>query len=233
MTLKYYFSNSATPYTPATKRGAWDDSAATVIQLLNTVSSGAAATSGVAETSSSGVWDVLLGRWVSNALTADITFDVGSWTWQSVIGFLESNSAADMVQHIHIYVTTGDSDTVRGTLVSDVLGAPLSSEELPTTAAGQLFNNSTTNALTATVAAKAGDRIVVEIGYQAQNTSTVSRTGTMDYGNTGTDLTDGSTSTTTLAGWIEFKNNMSFNNYLFVKSTLANLGIISVTEKTR
>src|SRR3989344_4462594 len=127
MPTRLYITNSAPAINPSVK-GAWDDPNATLNRLLDTSKAGVAATSAVDESSSSGTFDVLQGRWISPGLASDTTF-------------------------------TSGTDTVK---------------------------------------ALAGDRIVVEFGYQAQNTTTVTQTGTMNYGNTGaTDLTDGSVNVTT------------------------------------
>jgi hypothetical protein len=61
--------------------------------------------------------------------------------------------------------------------------------EWGTTALGKALSAAAT--LTA-VAALTGDRIVVEIGYRSRNTTvTTSRTGTIWYGGSGSDLTSG------------------------------------------
>jgi hypothetical protein len=122
----------------------------------------------------------------------------GSVVW--VLGVQESATAANDHLHLHIFVTVGDTDTVRGTVLSDFIGAV----EFPTTATGQTSND---QSLT-TVAVQAGDRVVVEVGYQAQNTSALSRTGTMHYGGaTGVDsLGATQTTVTTTYGWIQFSD---------------------------
>jgi len=202
MSVRLYFTNATTGYTPTTKRGAWDDSAGTTIKKLGLAPSGAAATVAVAETSTTNNYDVLLGRWVSDPIVNAKTIS-GNVSW--VIGLKESNAAANMMVHVHVYVTTGDSDTVRGTLLADSVGTT----ELPTTAAGTTEG---TKAVTST-AVSVGDRIVVEVGYQSQNTSATSYTGTMNYGNTGTnDLAAAATTVTTRPGYIEFDTEGLFTN---------------------
>ena len=193
---KLYVANSTTPYAPATYRGAWDASGSIVDMALTQTPTGTAATKGVAETNVSAGYDVMLARFVSEKLQANYTF-TASDKIEWVLGWLESNAAADMFSHIHIYVTTGSSDTVRGTLLTNNIGAT----ELVTTAAGMgegLFS------LAGTVAALQGDRIVIEVGYVAQNTVTTSRTGTLNYGGTTTDLFAGSTNEQTEPGWFQF-----------------------------
>ena len=48
----------------------------------------------------------------------------------------------------------------------------------------------------------AGDRLVVEVGYRALNTSTTPYSGTLYYGGTGGDLTDGGAANT-LTGYLD------------------------------
>ena len=201
---KLYLTTNTAPYTPATLRGAWDQTGSAVTRAFDTqkYSGGNITTIGIAETNAAANWDVLLGRWVSGPIAAQ-TF---SGTLDCVIGLLESNAAADLALHIHAYVTQGDSDTVRGTLLADYVET--TANEWPTTATGRAFAAAQT---IAAVVASAGDRIVIEVGYVALNASATSYTGTINYGTvvaaTGlpaSDLTAGSTSVTTLAGFFQF-----------------------------
>src|SRR5690606_29551175 len=76
--------------------------------------------------------------------------------------------------------------------------------EFPTAAAGIVLppdpgyvNN--------TIYFEAGDRIVVELGFRARNSTTSSRTGTVYFGGTGTsDMAQGVT-TLTRPGWIDLQ----------------------------
>ena len=190
-TTRFYFQNAAAPYSPATKRGSWDDTASFVDKKMDVTKSGANATIGVAETTATNNWDVLLARFVSPPLGSAKTI---TGVLNLMLGVLESNAAMNALTHIHGFVTAGDTDTVRGTFLTNKIAVG----EWPTTATAQLRSWDLTD-----VSASAGDRLVIEIGYQAQNTGTTSYTGTIDYGGTGSDLTDGSTSTSTLTGFID------------------------------
>ncbi|NBX72862.1 MAG: hypothetical protein EBQ89_01035 [Alphaproteobacteria bacterium] len=138
---------------------------------------------GSAETVSSADYDVLLLRCVSAPLAADHNF---SGTLNLMMGVQESNAAADMAYYLHVFVTQGDTDNLRGTLLANY--ADPDTNEWGTTALGKALSAAAT--LTA-VAALTGDRIVVEIGYRSRNTVTTSRTGTIWYGGSGSDLTSG------------------------------------------
>jgi hypothetical protein len=194
MATRFYLGATAADYTPATKRGAWDDASATLARRLAPAPEGAASTATTAETAAAAGHDVLLGRWISDpALTAGTLSGTATW----IMGVLESATAADLHFHLHAYVTTGDSDTPRGTLLADSIGAT----EWPTAATGR---GEGAKAL-ASVAVSAGDRLVVEIGYAAQNAVATSYSGTLHYGNTGaTDLAAAASTVTTDPGWIEF-----------------------------
>ncbi len=192
---RLYLTNAAPGYTPATKRGSWDDSGATLARKLGRRPEGAAATAARAETNITNLYDVLLGRWVSEP--ARVAGELsGAMNW--AVGAMESAAAANLFFHWHVYVTAGDTDTVRGVLRTSAVNA----NEWPIApATGRTGNDWTLDPVNVQV----GDRLVVELGYQAQNTVTTSRTGTINYGNTGeTDLTLNSANVTTEPGWVEF-----------------------------
>jgi hypothetical protein len=199
-----YLSNTAAGFTPTTKRGTWTTSSSAVAKLLGRRPSGTATTSGVAETSAS-VNQVLLGRWISDpAVVAGTMAGTAQW----VIGALESSTSADMFWYLHIYVTSGDTDTPRGTLLSNY--TPGVGTEWTATATGRGEGAQSLSSVSVSV----GDRICVEVGYQARNVVTTSFTGTINYGNTGTtDLAQGGTGVTTAPGWIEFSGADAIFNY--------------------
>ncbi|AZM47809.1 hypothetical protein DMB38_20255 [Streptomyces sp. WAC 06738] len=161
--------------------------------LLGRQPAGASTTSAKAETSTAQN-SVLLGRWISPAARTAGTL---SGTVSFTTGRGASDSAAAFVTRVHMYVTVGDSNTVRGTLLDNWQG----STNWPVTAAGGTATGQTIGS----VSLQAGDRIVVEFGYEATNTSGTSYTGTMYYGATGTtDLVSAATAVTTDPSWVEF-----------------------------
>jgi len=202
MASRLYLTNAAAGYTPTTKRGAWDNSSASLARQLGFVPAGTAATAGVADgTANTNNLDILLGRWISEPV--DRAGEL-SGTAEWIMGALESNLNANDMWHVHIFATAGDSNTVRGTLLADSIGTT----EWPTTATARGEGAKTLT----DVDLQVGDRVVVEIGYQAQNTSTTSYTGTVNYGNTGTtDLASGNTGAnlTGRPGWIEFSDPLA------------------------
>lgn len=222
MACRLYLQNASAPYTPATIRGAWDKTAGAITAKLGQNKSGASTTIGDNETNANNNFDVLLARFISDPLPAGITI-AGTVQW--MMGVLENHAAANDYFHVHIYITTGDSDTPRGTLLTDSIGAT----EWPTTPA--IAQGEGAKTLTS-VSASAGDRIVAEIGYQAQNTVTTSRIGTINYGGTGADLTAGDSTVTTQVGWFEFSHDIfGTDRQHKVKPKTASLQRIPLTKK--
>lgn len=195
-TTRFYLQNATADYSPATLRGAWDSTASAVTKKMARAKSGASTTVAIAETSTTNNFNVLLGRFVSEAFTNNFGF-LTSNTVQWIAMVTESSASAHDFFHVHAYVTSGNSDTPRGTLLTDNIGAT----EWTTTNTGRGEGTKTVSSLSAQV----GDRLVVEIGYQAQNTSATSFTGTLRYGGTGADSTQGTTTST--VGWVEIVSN--------------------------
>jgi hypothetical protein len=201
---RFYTFDSTAPYSPATYKGAWDDTSQIVgSKYLNIApKSGAGVSAGwVSETSTSNEWDVLCARFVSPPLAAQTILG-------NVYGFLSASvnpGTGNFVTHLHLYVTQGDSDAVRGTLLTDYCDsddnywpggwAPFS---IPATA------------LTP-VTVLAGDRIVLEYGFRARNTSATQVSTMFRYG--ADPIADDVTSVAdayTLTGWLEFSNKVFF-----------------------
>lgn len=202
--MRLYLTNAAPGYTPATKRGTWNSSAATLARALAAAPAGTNTTAALAEASSTSNYNGLLGRWITDPIV-----NAGSLagTARMIAGVRESASGMNAYFRIHIYVLAGSTDTVRGTLYAN--GVPSSgvaaAEWYQATSGGQGRDTGVME-LTA-VAVQPGDRIVCEIGYQAQNTSTTSFTGTLYYGGTGTGVLDANdTAVTTDPGWIDFSD---------------------------
>jgi hypothetical protein len=206
MATRFYLHNDAAPYTPATLRGAWDQTAQAVTKRIDASKLPVSTATNVpaAETNVTAEWDVLLYRGVSGPLAAAT---IGTGTVDVMLPVIENTAAADFNYHLHIYVTQGDSDTPRGTLLSDYREAA-GVNEWGTAAAtcGRALNAA---ASLSSLAVSAGDRIVIEIGYAARNTVTTSYTGTLYYGVPAgkADLVAGGPSTN--LGYIEFSETLA------------------------
>jgi hypothetical protein len=227
MALRLYLTNTAAGYTPATIRGTWNDKTLTGASSLQARKLGAGTTAAKAETSTTNNWATLLRRFVSTPLNNAATLD-GAMTL--TFGCLESNAAANMIVQIHMFVTVGSTDVVRGALTSLALGggAEWPAPTISTSAFGvQVIIGA--GSITP-VAAQPGDRVVLEIGYRAGNTASTSYTGTLYYGATGSDLVVGSAQVTTQPGWMEFAGagfNTGFAPPLRSGATVSNTGPVS------
>jgi hypothetical protein len=183
----FHLANASPGYTP-TPKGSWDDTSHAVYKRLShTGPVGASATVTVTETTATNNWSELAYVFVSDPITVagNVT---GSYTLN--YGASESSASANCVTYTHMWVTQGNSDTVRGTVIANRIGGT----EFPTTASGRNVGAS----MDATVAAQVGDRIVLEIGTEFQNAVTTSFSATFYYGSTGgTNLGSGDTNVTT------------------------------------
>lgn len=179
MATKFYLHNKTAPYSPASFRGAWDATGSAVTKALDSASvpvdGSVIALLSIAEANATDEYDVLMFRGVSGPLKAGT---IGTGTVNLMLGVYESSTSANLHWHVHIYVTQGDSDTVRGTLLSDYREAAGTNEWASVRTATALNAAASLSSL----AVSAGDRLVVEIGYTARNTSATSYTGYLYYG---------------------------------------------------
>jgi len=192
---RLWFNNAAAGFTPTTIRGTWHITTSAIVQQLGLTPTGASTTRAQTKTNSTNPRNTLWGRWVSDPIAKSGTLS-GVCNW--VLGVNESSTNANAFFQLHIFVTAGDTDTVRGTLLSDFTGTT----EFSTTATGLGHHDQAISSVSVT----AGDRIVVEIGWQGQNTS-IALSATMRYGNNNiTGVRIGGTNVTTQPGWIQFSD---------------------------
>lgn len=198
---RYYIQNAAGGLNP-TDRGAWNDTY-TIVRKLDKTKYGSVSYRESNDASSTEDYDRLLVKAVSDGLPTDKTIS-GTLSW--CLGVREDNASANFYYHVHAFVTSGDTNTVRGTLLSDYIGEV----EWSTTALGLAVGAQAINS----VNAKAGDRIVIEIGFCGKNTTYREFFGRIYYGGTNaTDLTDGG-NVTTYPGWFEFSSDPMLPNYV-------------------
>jgi hypothetical protein len=178
---RLYLTSAPASYTPLATLSGWtDNSVAATPNHLGVAPAGAAMSTTVTETSTSGTYGGLVRQFVSLPATK-AGFLSGDYAL--TIGRVESNAAADLVAKLSIWVTAGDTATARGVAFDGV-----GSVEFPTTASAVAMTGPM-----GFVAFEAGDRLVVEVGYRATNTVATSYSGTMFFGGTGTDLVAGGT----------------------------------------
>ncbi|MEN6544946.1 MAG: hypothetical protein ABFE07_02800 [Armatimonadia bacterium] len=179
MPLKLYFQNAAAPYTPATIRGAWSNTAGANTAALGTSPSGGATAANVPVGYAGQPENVLVTRF-SYVLTSDYLFGEAV---SGVIGAYESAAGLNGYLKLHIFVTQGESDAPRGTLLANLVDA----QELntDTAACGGAFSG-----VPAELQCYEGDVLVVEVGYRASSTESTYR-GYIYRGGTGSpDLAD-------------------------------------------
>lgn len=203
MARYYPASATAAPYTPATFHGAWDDTASADTKKLRTDKTGTQTSNPVSETSASNTWDACVARFVSDGLAAGTI----SGTVDFCFGARDGGTAMAASYHVHLWVTQGDSDTARGTLIADYVEAA-SAEWTGVTA--QVGQRPVAPIAVTPVTVQAGDRLVLEIGYRANNTITSTATGRLYYGGSGSggDMDNGDASTTK-AAWIDVPDPVS------------------------
>lgn len=195
MATRFYIANAPSSYNPAVVKGAWDANGNILFgKKLSTVKEGAQLVNGANEASATNNWDVSLGQFVSEPLVANTTL---SGTLDYVLGLLGATSL-NARTHVHIWVSAGNTTTVRGTLLAnnvDTTNWPTSPNSFAKTAL----------ALT-TVNALRGDRIIIEVGYRAVNTSAANLgPGNIYLGGTAGDLAASDNPVSTAkASWFEF-----------------------------
>ncbi len=205
---RLYLSNNSAGYIPATVKGGWEQTAGHVVRGMHSVQdpafTGVPSSVSLTENSASANFDVLLIRAISAPLAADWTF---SGTVNLMLAAMENGSDADYAFCLHVYVTQGNSDTVRGTLLA-TYADPLANEWSAVSAIGKALASA--QALSS-IAALAGDRIVVEVGYRSYNTMTSSRYGLLYYGGNGSDLAAGGAATSGI-GYVDFSDAFTLAN---------------------
>lgn len=209
---KLYLSKGGAAYVPATIRGSWSKTSDASLVALYTAkdhpSMGDPVAASATESSSTSGYTSLIMRAVSAPLAADHTF---GGTLNAMIAVGESSSNADYCYFLHVFVTQGNSDVVRGTLLSNYG----ESVEWPTTAAGRALASAQS---VSAVAALTGDRIVAEIGLRSLNTTILSYSGTAYYGGGGSDLA-ASGAATSGVGFLDFSDTFTLYSNLVVRAS--------------
>lgn len=150
--------------------------------------------------------DTLLGQWISAPLDVNQNIGGGGATFRGQLRMAETNAALDARVQCIVYVIESDLSTVRGVLLA-MSAAALSHE----------FNTALRNisiplggsTATTLVAAQAGDRIVVEIGFRQH--ATFAANGQMDTLDTNaTELPVDETTTAADTPWVEFSDTITF-----------------------
>lgn len=194
--MRLYLTNSAAPYNPATTKGAWTVQSSNIgPSALSTSKVGTNVALAASETSASELGG-LIRQFVSAPFLRPGTI---SGVFSTVVSTLvNSTTNSNFVLYVTIWVTQGDSGTMRGGSLANVTSATT----WTTTATARGFTNT---ALSTNHYVQTGDRLVVELGFWTTNTTTTTRTGTSRYGGTNaTDLVLGdTTNVTSRSPWID------------------------------
>src|SRR3990167_537122 len=141
MATRFYIRGEAPSFNPTTFRGTWD-STASQEKSIHTLKFGARAQL-LSTAAHDADYDRVMLRLTSEPVLDAVTLTAGVDTWQSIIQVFEAGANWNAVTHLHVFVTEGDTDTVRGTLIDNAIASPLASEEWNTfPLTGNLFNNS-------------------------------------------------------------------------------------------
>lgn len=175
-TKLYLSSDTVSRYDPSTRRGAWDKTTGlAAFSRLTKTPTGGGNLGQNTDANATVDYDVLVTGGVSDPLLSNVTI---SGTLDFALLMCESNADTDAKLHLHIWVTQGDSASLRGTLLSDWID----SNELPSGSTTQAAGLSGSGISLSSVNAQAGDRIVIEIGARCGNNFSTSRTLTCNRG---------------------------------------------------
>lgn len=194
------------PGQTVTPNGGWEKTAGALLSFL-----GAKANNGAASTTIAGNGtandDTLLGQWISSPFDVNQNVGGGGATFAGQMRVNESSASLDARIQCVVYIIQSDLTTVRGTVLA-----------MDASALSHEWNTSLRNisiplggaAATTLVAAQAGDRIVVEIGFRQH--ATFAANGVMSTQDNGaTDLAVDETTTTANNPWVEFSDNLTFS----------------------
>jgi hypothetical protein len=172
---KLYLTSEAAPIT-VTNKGSWDGTNTPPTgerKLSPTKTAGGFVTQFDYTENSASTFRGMVYRGVSDALMAQTitgNIDVAIRSW-------EGSSSADMAWRVHLWVTVGDTDVSRGTLINQY--EETTGEEWTTTETVRELDSP--QAMTP-LAIQNGDRLVVEFGWIAYNSSTSNFSGAMNAG---------------------------------------------------
>lgn len=183
------------------------------IRYLSTVKgySGPLTTFSVSENSDVYGYGVRTLALVSDRLSGAQTI---SGTLTTLFGALEDWTGDEMHSELYARVVNDDGTVTRGILYSGQDSEDIVTE-WPTTATTQWYPSGASTGVTlSSVGATDGDRIIIELGYRAYNTSFSTLTGsTVAAGTWQTaDASTTGTSASTVASWVEFSQNLTFQN---------------------
>lgn len=211
MATRFHLTSAKVSVLAVTPSSSWEYSSNPVYAGLAARRLGSPfASSGTSEYSTSGVYDVLLLQFTSQPLAAQT---IAGYV-KGIIRAREDTAGADFRAQMCIRVVSSDGSVVRGTLLAHDESA-LASE----------FNTVLTNrkfplgwvdpgATLTSVAVQLGDRIVVEAGFRAHNTSSSYFAGYLESGDVAAqDCAENETDQLQYNPWIEFSQTLLFQEW--------------------
>lgn len=222
MATRFYFNHADSGYTPPAFQGNWDTTVSSTRvcdpvkwhQLTNTNHT----ESTRSETSSTNPTNGCALRMVSRRLAAQTI----SGTVDMCASVRESSATMNAFTRLHLYVQCADDDSVLGTLLNQYTeSAGGGATEWTTTTTARALQSAQTMT-DVTIPNDGNDyRLVVELGYSAENTSTSSLTGGIWFGSrtnnvANIDLTVGDVSLgSSRVGWLEFSGTVALHADVF------------------
>lgn len=218
MATRFYLARNIAAPVETTPHAEWDETSdwypnwSTLMSPTPTGSWSGLNTRTDTDTVSTGNLDILLAQFVSDRLDAQTI----SGTLKGQMRASESSTNANMRSQVIVRVVSADGLTVRGTLYGGDLtagsGSPTS--EWATTLTNRRFPSGSGGVALSSVDAQLGDRIVIEVGCRAHNTSSTTYTATLQFGYedfNGFDLPEDETNTAGQGNpWFEFSDDIAF-----------------------
>lgn len=226
MSKRFYLQNGyGTPFTVGFD-ASWNKSAGAATYYLSTARDNSGmATTAIAQLTL-GPNLIALRQFISAPLDKDQTI---SGTIKGQVRAIENNSALNATIAVGIRVVSRDGSVVRGTLLGVTASDDTSATppEMAVALTNRRFQDASENfSITlSSLDCKEGDRIVVEVGYRENNTTTnTTQTGGMSFGDdSATDLPENSTTTTANNPWIEFSQDITFKSWSNFKDDFRSL----------
>lgn len=197
---RWYLPSSGAAAVSPSYDGGWEETSdADRLKMVTTKISSAMTNKSATTLSTAG--DTLVRQYVGDPLDAQ-TIDASIRCFARA---LEAATTVDAVSRIVLKVVSNDGGTVRGTLLS--IGDYSTGAEWNTSLRNKSFANG--DAPTS-VAAQAGDRVVLEIGF---NHGAVVSSATINFGDdSGTDLGENETDTAANNPWLEIGQTLTFQS---------------------
>lgn len=199
--LRLYATNVAPSYTPPLAvlgdlKGSWDGAASGAYKLG--AKEGTLSIGNTANVSTIANLDYAMYRLITEPMITAGTID-GTLDWLVMVH--ETNAGLNAFTHAHVWVTQGDSNNLRGTLLSNPIDTTEWTVNTGTTSTG--VPSDTSRVLTP-VAAQVGDRVIIELGFRS-NATAATYSARLNRGGTGTDAVAGVTDNARV-GWFQFSN---------------------------